>query len=152
MNIRKFTTLENKPSIFSYASLSFSFFSFLVLMHYRHPLLAFQISTFFPETVLSTIHNLIKFLLLWENYSHVMYEVLPDFAESVQLLCLCLNCISNLLSSIVDTHSQESVHRCCGNVNFPLTQADINKPSVLRFLASSKFLFFLNIMHDTTSV
>lgn len=137
MNIRKFTTLGNKPSIFSYASLSFSFFVFFVLLYYHHPLLAFQTSTFFPKTVLSAIHNLIKFLFLWENYSHVMYEVLPDFTESVQLLCLCLNCSSNLLSSIVDTQSQETVHRCYGNVNFLLTQADINKPSVLRFLASS---------------
>lgn len=129
MNIRKFTTLGSKPSIFSYASEFFSF-CFLVLMHCHHPLLGFYISTFFPETVLSTIHNLIKFLLLWENYSHVMYEVLPDFTESVQLLCLCLNCISNLLSSIVDTQSQETVHRCCGNATFPLTKAICIKPLI----------------------
>lgn len=152
MNVRKFTTLGNKPSIFSYASLSFFIFCFLVLMHYHHPLPALQTSAFFPKTVLSTIHILIKFLFLWGNYSHVTYEVLPDFTESVQLLCLCLNCTSNLLSSIVDTQSQETVQRCYGNVNFPLAQADISKSPVLRFLASSKFLFFLNIMHDTTSV
>lgn len=143
MNIRKFTTLGNRPSVFSYASLSFSLFSCFDELP-SPPACPLDICLFL-KTVLSTIHNLIKFSFLWESYSRVM-------CESVQLLCLCLNCTSNCLSSVVDTQSQETVHRCYGNASFPLTQADINKPSVLRFLASSKFLFFLNTMHDTTSV